>query len=79
MLPKNLTGLELIKKLEVYGYKVVRQKGSHIRIETWINGKHSETIPNHRPMRIGTLSKILSNIATHHGMARQELAEKLFE
>jgi predicted RNA binding protein YcfA (HicA-like mRNA interferase family) len=34
MLLKNITGQELIKKLKPFGYVVIRQTGSHIRIQT---------------------------------------------
>ncbi len=51
-LPRNLTGLELVKHLEVLGYCVSRQTGSHIRLTTLQNGGHHLTsiIPNH-PIR----------------------------
>jgi len=32
MIPKDLTGKELIKLLRQFGYEVVRQNGSHVRI-----------------------------------------------
>ena len=32
--PRNISGKELIKSLKVFGYKVVRQNGSHIMITT---------------------------------------------
>jgi predicted RNA binding protein YcfA (HicA-like mRNA interferase family) len=41
-IPRSLTGLELIKLLKPFGYEVVRQTGSHIRIQTIQNGQHSE-------------------------------------
>ena len=78
-LPKNLTGAELIKKLGMYGYEITRQKGSHIRIKTVENGVHSETIPNHNPLKIGTLSKILKNIAEHLNISKDELIQELFK
>ncbi len=39
-LPRNLSGKELIKKVEKYGYKTTRQIGSHIRLTTEDEGKH---------------------------------------
>ncbi|WP_229213734.1 type II toxin-antitoxin system HicA family toxin [Dyadobacter psychrotolerans] len=79
MIPKNLSGPELLKILAPFGYEVVRQKGSHIRIKTNRNGSHSETIPNHKPLREGTLHKILKNIADHFGMKKQDLEKLLFD
>ncbi|WP_019987617.1 type II toxin-antitoxin system HicA family toxin [Rudanella lutea] len=77
-IPRDLTGLQLIKCLKPFGYEVVRQTGSHIRIQTWQNGLHFETIPAHDPIKIGTLNAILKNIATHFGLTKDELANQLF-
>ena len=77
--PRNLTGLDLIKLLKPFGYEVVRQTGSHIRIQTSQNGSHYETIPRHDPIKIGTLNNILKNIADHVGLTKEELAGKLFQ
>lgn len=77
-IPRDLTGKELIKALGKLGYEVTRQSGSHIRLTTSRNGTHHVTIPDHRPIKVGTLSGILSDIATHHQMAREELLTVLF-
>ncbi len=78
MLPSDLKGRDLIKKLESFGYSVVRQNGSHIRIQTEENGRHSETIPNHSPLAKGTLRKILKNVAVHFAISEEELIRRLF-
>ena len=77
-IPRGLTGMELIKLLKPFGYEVVRQTGSHIRIQTIQNGLHYETIPRHDPIKIGTLNNILKNIAEHFDLTKDELAGKLF-
>lgn len=77
-IPRDLTGKELIKALGKLGYEVTRQSGSHIRLTTSRNGTHHITIPDHRPIKVGTLSGILSDIAAHHQMAREKLLELLF-
>jgi predicted RNA binding protein YcfA (HicA-like mRNA interferase family) len=76
--PRDITAKDLIKVLKPFGYEVIRQKRSHIRIKTEINGVHQETIPNHQPIKIGTLNAILNNIAEHFDMTREELIEQLF-
>ncbi len=76
--PRDITANDLINALKLFGYQVVRQKGSHIRIKTELNGEHSETIPNHKPIKIGTLNGILNSIAEHFDMTKEELIEKLF-
>ena len=77
-IPRDLTGKELIKVLGKLGYEVTRQSGSHIRLTTSRNGTHHITIPDHRPIKVGTLSGILGDIAVHHQITREELLALLF-
>ena len=76
-LPRDLTGQELAKALRILGYVVTRQSGSHLRITTEAGGQHHEVIPNHDPIKLGTLQSILGSIAAHHQMSRDELLSKL--
>ncbi len=77
-MPRDLTGLDLIKKLKPLGYGIVRQTGSHIRIQTQQGGEHNETIPRHDPIKIGTLNNILTSIAAHFGLTKDQLVNQLF-
>ena len=77
-IPRDLTGKELINALSELGYEVTRQSGSHIRLTTSRNGTHHVTIPDHRPIKVGTLASILADIATHHQVTRDELLSQLF-
>jgi predicted RNA binding protein YcfA (HicA-like mRNA interferase family) len=76
--PRDLSGPELIKALKQLGYQQTRQASSHIRLTTELGGEHNVTVPDHDPISIGTLTHILSDIATHHGLSRQELLRRLF-
>jgi len=76
-LPRNVSGAALVKALKKLGYQIVRQQGSHIRMTTEENGQFHVTVPNHNPMRVGTLSAILKLIAEHHQITLEELLEKL--
>ncbi|MBI5725666.1 MAG: type II toxin-antitoxin system HicA family toxin [Planctomycetes bacterium] len=76
-LPRDLDADRLIKSLGKLGYSPVRQTGSHIRIRTLKNGEHHETIPQHSPLKLGTLNVILRNIAAHHNLTRDELLRLL--
>ena len=78
-LPRDLGGLELAKLLAKLGYEVVRQSGSHLRLTRSQGGEHHVAIPRHSPLRVGTLSSILSDIALHMRLSRQELLDRLFE
>jgi predicted RNA binding protein YcfA (HicA-like mRNA interferase family) len=77
-LPRDLTGNDLSKLLKVFGYTVTRQTGSHMRLTTMQSGEHHVTIPEHSPLRIGTLSAILADVAGHFEISRDELVDKLF-
>lgn len=77
-LPRSLSAIALIKALKKFDYEVTRQTGSHIRITTQLNGEHHVTIPNHDPLKIGTLSGILTDAAKHLNMNKDELIHKLF-
>lgn len=76
--PRNLSGKELVKKLKKLGYESTRQVGSHIRLTTRENGEHHITIPSHNPLKVGTLSSILKDIAEHLKITKEKLFERLF-
>ena len=76
-LPRDLNGSDLAKALKILGYEVTRQKGSHIRITTQVNGTHHEVVPAHKPIKPGTLSSILKSVARHHQISTAELIERL--
>jgi len=78
-IPRDISGLELIKLLNSFGYQISRQTGSHIRITTEMNGLHHITIPNHNPLRIGTISSILLKVAQHFNITIEALVNQLFE
>lgn len=78
-LPRDLSGRELAQVLSRLGYSITRQTGSHMRLTTTENGEHHVTVPDHDPLRIGTLSAALNDIAAHFELPRDELLEQLFE
>jgi len=77
-LPRDLSGAELVRALQKVGYRVTRQTGSHMRLTTSYGGEHHVTIPAHSTLRVGTLAGILSDVAAHLGLSRDELARRLF-
>jgi predicted RNA binding protein YcfA (HicA-like mRNA interferase family) len=77
-IPRDISGEELIKLLKIYGYKSVRQSGSHIIITTQVNGEHHLAVPNHSPLKIGLLSKILTSVAKHFDKTKEEVMNDLF-
>ncbi|WP_414040583.1 type II toxin-antitoxin system HicA family toxin [Acidithiobacillus sp. M4-SHS-6] len=76
-IPRDLSGSDLVKRLERLGYHATRQTGSHLRLTSRERGEHHVTIPNHDPLRIGTLASILDAVAEHQGMTREALLQLL--
>ena len=73
-----MSAKNLIKLLKVYGYEVVSQRGSHIKVTTQQNGEHHLAIPNHDPIKIGTLNAILRQVAEHADKSREDIFKELF-
>lgn len=77
-LPRDLSGRQLVKRLNTLGYVVTRQKGSHMRLTTLRHGEHHQTIPDHVSLRVGTLRSILASVAEHMQTTIDELVGELF-
>ncbi len=77
-LPRDLSGRDLARALEVFGYAITRQTGSHLRLTTQDHGEHHVTIPDHAGLRVGTLAAILGEIAAHFQLERSEVMRRLF-
>ena len=78
-LPRDLPGLELTSLLHRYGYEITRQTGSHLRLTSTTKGtEHHITIPQHKKLRVGPLSAILTDVASYLEIEREKLAEDLF-
>jgi predicted RNA binding protein YcfA (HicA-like mRNA interferase family) len=78
-LPRNLSGVELIRRLRAYGYSQTRQTGSHVRLTRFAEtGEQHLTIPRHAALRVGTLQGILCEVAGQLGKHKDELQRELF-
>lgn len=78
-IPRDISGADLVKLLgKAYAYMQTRQTGSHIRLSTQLNGEHHITIPNHAPIKLGTLSSILFDVAVHQNKTKQQVIDELF-
>ncbi|MFA4887425.1 MAG: type II toxin-antitoxin system HicA family toxin [Candidatus Nanoarchaeia archaeon] len=65
----RLSGKEVIKILSKVGFRVERQKGSHIiLVKETSKGKRSTVVPNHSEIDKGTLLEIIRQ----SGMTREE-------
>ena len=65
--------------LRRYGYQSTRQSGSHLRLtSTAKDAVHHITIPLHSSVSVGTLAKIVTDVAAYLDIERDELASELF-
>lgn len=76
--PRDLSGDDMVKRLERVGDRRLRQSGSHVRLvhETM---KSKLTVPLHDSMRVGTAASIVRKAAEQLGVNRDELARQLFQ
>jgi predicted RNA binding protein YcfA (HicA-like mRNA interferase family) len=77
-LPRDLSGRALAGALAKLGYVVTRQTGSHIRMTRKVGAEHHVTVPDHDPIKVGTLNAILRDVAEKNDLTRDELLERLF-
>ena len=65
-----VSGAEAIRALQQLGFVVARQRGSHIVLR---KGSQGCVVPNHRELKIGTLSGVLKQ----SGVSVEEFIEAL--
>ena len=77
-LPRDLTGREFVSALcRDWGYRKIHQVGSHIIIETDSPRAHRLSVPDHSPLRLGTLNALLRAVSAHKGVSRDEILATL--
>jgi predicted RNA binding protein YcfA (HicA-like mRNA interferase family) len=77
-IPRDLSGTQLVKVLcRDWGYHVVHQEGSHIVLQTDTPSHQRLSVPNHNPLRVGTLNGIVRAVSVHKGVERQQLLDTL--
>jgi len=73
-LPRDLSGAELVKHLcRRWQSRRVHQVGSHVILETSQPSPHRIAVPEHYPLRVGTLNAILSAVAGHKGVTKEDV------
>ena len=79
-LPHDLSGREFAKLLRRFGYEVVRQEGSHLRLLSNYKGfPHLITIPNHPELKIGTPRTIVRLVADYLPLESGDLIRELLK
>jgi predicted RNA binding protein YcfA (HicA-like mRNA interferase family) len=76
-LPRDLSGADLIKVLcKKFAYRQAHQEGSHVILETESPRRHRLAVPNHDPLRIGTLNAILRAVAEVQGVEKEAILDR---
>ena len=77
-LPRDLNGRDLARTLCAHwGYRQVNQVGSHIILQTEDPKHHRLSVPDHKPLRTGTLNAILRAVALAKGVDREAILASL--
>ena len=66
----HVSGADAIRALQKLGFTVARQKGSHVVLR---RGSTGCVVPNHRELKLGTLSSVLKQA----GVSADELMAAL--
>jgi predicted RNA binding protein YcfA (HicA-like mRNA interferase family) len=73
-IPRDLSGREIVKTLcKHWDYRQIHQEGSHIILQTDTPSHQRIPVPDHNPVRIGTLNSILRLVAMHKGVKKQDV------
>lgn len=73
-----ISGDHLIKMLSKLGYKIIRQRGSHVSLRKITEaGEHNITIPKHSEIAKGTLNDILSKISIWNNIPKDKLIDMI--
>ncbi len=76
--PRDVSGTHLANVLcRRWQYSKVHQVGSHIILETSEPTHQRIVIPEHDPVRLGTLISILRAVAQHKSVARDAIIRSL--
>ena len=77
-IPRDLHGRDLAAVLcRRWGYAKVNQVGSHIILQAESPEHHRLSVPDHKPLRLGTLNAILRDVAAAKRVTREDLLASL--
>lgn len=77
-LPLDLSGEDLFKHLcKCWGYQRIHQVGSHVILQTQQPSSHRIAVPTHAALRVGTLNSILSAVAVHKNVSKEDVLKGL--
>ena len=77
-IPRDVYGRDLADVLcSSWGYREVNQVGSHIILQTEAPAHHRVSVPAHKPLRLGTFSAILREVAAAKRTTREAILDTL--
>ena len=77
-LPRDASGRDLVQALcREWGYRQVHQVGSHIILQTAAPMSHRISVPDHSPLRIGTLNAILRAVARAKQVPKEDVLRSM--
>lgn len=77
-IPRDVYGRDLAAVLcREWGYLKVNQVGSHIILQTETPAHHRVSVPDHKPLRIGTFNAILREVAVAKHTTREAILATL--
>lgn len=72
-IPRDISGKEVAKMLKKFDYEITRLTTNKTGTE------HHITIPDHNPLKVGTLNNIIQSISTYLKIPKEKLIKQLFE
>ena len=79
-LPRDLSGRGFCSLLKRFGYEIVRQESSHIRLTSnYKSSPHHITVPDHDELKTGTLRALIRIVAQYLEVQPAELIRQLFD
>jgi predicted RNA binding protein YcfA (HicA-like mRNA interferase family) len=77
-IPRDVYGRDLAAVLcRQWGYSKVNQVGSHTILQTETPEHHRVSVPDHKPLRLGTFNAILREIAAAKCTTREAILATL--
>ena len=76
--PRDLSARALVKVLcRRWDYVELKQEGSHIILQTETPSRQRIPVPDHNPLRLGTLNSILRFVSRHKGVEKEDVLRSL--
>jgi predicted RNA binding protein YcfA (HicA-like mRNA interferase family) len=78
LLPRGLSGRQLMRLAEKVGYRYDRASGSHVVCVRESDGQQHICIPDHKELSVGTMNDIIRDMAQQLQLPKAQLMQLLF-